>query len=186
MGTGSSMGSLPVKSMAISRTCGRRVENLLPAQVAQIKINPLFVRADAATFIDLRLFRTADQIARRQFHLVRRIALHEALAVAVDQVAAFAAAGLAHQDAVAVDAGGMELDKFHVHQRHAGIVGDGHAVAGVGKGIGGDLEGPAITAGAEHHRLGAHGVDRAVEDIHGHDAAADIVLDDQIQQYHSL
>ena len=74
----------------------------------------------------------------------------------------------------------MELHELHIHQRHARVVGNRHAVAGVGVRVRRDLVRAAITARAEHHRLGAHRVNLAGEDVHRHDAAADVVLDDQV------
>ena len=50
---------------------------------------------------------------------VGRVLRHEALALAVDQDAAFAAHALGDQDAQLVDAGGVELEEFHVLQRDA-------------------------------------------------------------------
>ncbi len=162
------------------------LQDFLPTEMPHIQVDALPVRSDPPAFIDLGLLRAADQIPGGQFHLVGRIFLHEAVAILVGEIAALAATGLAHENAVFVEARGMELHEFHVHQRHAGIVGDGHAVAGVGEGVGGDLERPTIAAGAEQHRLGPHGVDFAGEHVHRHHAPADVVFDDQIHAYHSL
>jgi len=160
---------------------GQALHDLLPAQVAQVQPDALPVRADAAPFVDLGLFGAADQVARGQLHLVRGVTLHETLALAVEQVAAFAATGLAQQDTVAVDAGRVILDEFHVHQGHAGGVGDGHAVAGIGQGIGCDLPGAAVAAGGEHHRLSPHEHHLPAEDVQGDKTFADVVLNDHIQ-----
>ena len=67
----------------------------------------------------------------RSFAL-RRIALHEALAAGVGQIAAFAAHAFGDQDARAVDAGRMELHELHVLQRQARAQHHGVAVARAG------------------------------------------------------
>ena len=48
----------------------------------------------------------------------------------------------------------MELIKLHVHQRHAGTQGHGHAVAGVDVGVGGGAEHLAAAAGGQQGALG--------------------------------
>ena len=73
--------------------------------------------ADPAALADLDRLGAADHVARGQVLLVRRILGHEPLALAVGEKAAFAARPFGDQDAGAVDAGGMELDEFHVLQR---------------------------------------------------------------------
>ena len=115
---------------------GQPGQDFLAAQVTQVEQDALAIVANAAPFVDLGLLGTADKIARCQFHLIGRVTLHEALTLVVDQVATFTTTGLAHQNPVAIDAGGVELHKLHIHQRHASVVGNGDAVAGVGGGIG--------------------------------------------------
>ena len=95
---------------------------------------------------------------------------------------AFAAGGLAEQDAGALQAGGMELDEFHVFEGDAGAVGHDDAVAGGGEGVGGDAEGSAVAAGAEHDGLGGDCLDLAAEDVVGDEALADAVADDQVER----
>ena len=63
-----------------------------------------------------------------------RIALHEALAAGVGEVAALAARAFRDQHAGAVDAGGVELHELHVLQRQAGAQHHGVAVARAGVG----------------------------------------------------
>ena len=112
---------------------------------------------------------------------VRRIALHEALAVAVGEVGALAARALRHQHAGVVDAGGVELHELHVLQRQAGAQHHGGAVAGLGVGAGAAEVGAAVAAGGDDGLLGAEAVQRAVVELQGHHAAADAVLvDDQV------
>ena len=102
-----------------------------------------------------------DDVARRQVDDRRGVALHEALAVAVEQPAALAAHGFGDQDAQAGQAGRVELVKLHVLQRKSLAEDDADAVAGQGVRVGGGLVHPARTAGGEHDGLGVEDVDVA-------------------------
>jgi len=160
---------------------GQAFHDFVAAQVTQVQVDALAVFLDAAPLVNLALLGAAHQVARGQLHLVRRVLLHEALAGVVEQVAALAATGFAHQDAVPVEARRVKLHELHVHQRDAGVVGDGHAVAGVGQGVGGDLPGAPVAARAEHDRFGAQGDDLARVDVHGDHALAHVVFHDQVE-----
>jgi hypothetical protein len=85
----------------------------------------------------------------------RRVFLHKALALGVAQNSAFSPDALGNQDSHLVDTGGVELEKFHVHQGNPGPGHQGGPVASVRQGVGGGLEHPAETAGGEQYRLGA-------------------------------
>ncbi len=156
------------------------LQDLLPAQVAQVEVD-VILAADAAAFVDLGLFRAGNDVARRQFHLGRRVGLHETLALVIDDIGPLAAGGLGEQDAVLVQPGGVELDEFHVLQRQAGFEHQGHAVAGVGMGVGRDLPGAAVAAGGQQNGAGVKNVQAAVADIPGHQAPGHVLLDQQRQ-----
>jgi hypothetical protein len=79
-----------------------------------MQVNVILFRTDPATFSDLDRLGSADHIARRQILLARRIFGHEPLALAVCQVAAFAAGAFRDQNACAVDTRGVELDELHI------------------------------------------------------------------------
>ncbi len=79
----------------------------------------VLVAADAAAFADLDRHRARNDVARGEVLGVRRIALHEALAVGVGEIAAFAARTFGNENARAVDARRVELNEFHVLQRQA-------------------------------------------------------------------
>ena len=83
--------------------------------------------AHAAPLTNFDRHGTRHHIARGEVFGVRRVALHEALAFGIGEVAAFAAHPLSDQAARAVDAGGVELGEFHVLQRQARA--QHHAVA---------------------------------------------------------
>ena len=113
-----------------------------------------------------------DDVARGQLHLVRRVALHEALALGVEQVGALAAGALGDQEALAGQRRRVVLDHLHVHQLRAGAVGHRDPVAGADQRVGGRLPDLAVAAAGEDHRLGAEQLHRAVGDVAGDDAAA--------------
>ena len=70
----------------------------------------------AAPFADLDGHGARDDVARGEVLGVGRIALHEALALGIGEVAALAAHALGDQHAGAEDAGRVELDELHVLQ----------------------------------------------------------------------
>src|SRR5579875_2245740 len=84
---------------------------------------------------------------------------HEAAALLVFQNAAFAANAFGDEnagDAGRPDhAGGMELNKLHVHERGAGVVSQGVAVAGVLPTVASDFVSAPDAAGGQHDALGA-------------------------------
>src|SRR5690606_888023 len=102
------------------------------AQVGQVEQDVVLVLAHAAAFADLDGHRAADHVARGQVLVVRGIALHEALAVAVAQDAAFAADAFGDQAARTVDAGRVELHELHVLHRQARAHHHAATVAGAG------------------------------------------------------
>ena len=89
---------------------------------------------DAAALANLDGHGAADDIARSEVLGIRRIALHEALAGRVREVAALAARALGDQATGAIDAGRMELHEFHVLQRQPRAQHHAAAVSGAGVG----------------------------------------------------
>ena len=105
--------------------------------------------------------------------IVGRVALHEALTLAVEQPAALAAHRLGDQDAQPGQTGRVELVKLHVLQRKSLAEHDAQPVTGQGVGVGGGLVHPARSAGGEHDRLGVEDVDVAGGQLVGDDAGGD-------------
>ena len=130
----------------------------LGAQVVELEQHVVLVRTAATAFLDLLVHGARHEVARRQVFQGRRIALHEALAVAVEQDGAFAAAAFGQQHAGAGHAGRVELPELHVLQRNAGARGHAQAVAGVDEGVGGGGEDAAGAAGGQQHGLGVQDV----------------------------
>ena len=119
------------------------------------------MRAAAAAFLDLGGHGARHHVAARQVLGVRRVALHEALAVLVEQVAALAAHALGDQHAGAGHAGRMELPELHVLERQAGARRHAEAVAGVDEGVGRRAVDAPAAAGGEQGRLRLQDADLA-------------------------
>ena len=83
-------------------------------EVLQVQVNMIFLRPYATTLANFDGHRTTDNVARRQVLGVRRVALHEALAVRIGQVATLAAHAFGDQAAGAINAGRMKLHELHV------------------------------------------------------------------------
>ena len=149
--------------------------------MVEVQEDVILLLADAAAFADLDGHRARDHVARGEILGRRRIALHEALAFGIDEIAAFAARAFGDEAARAVDAGRVELDEFHVLQRQAGAQRHRAAVAGAGMRRGAGGIGAAIAAGGENGGLGAEAMQRAVVELQRDHAAADaLVVHDQV------
>ncbi len=113
---------------------------------------------------------------------MRGIALHEALALAVGHIPAFAARALGDQAAGAINAGRVKLDELHVLQRQSGPQHHRIAVAGAGMGRSAGEISTAIAAGGEDDDVGAEAMKRAVFKVPRHDPPASALLvGDQVQ-----
>ena len=124
-----------------------------------------------AALEDLGGLRAGHDVAGGELQLVGRVLAHEALALAVEQVAALAAGALGDQHAGRVERRGVELHELHVLQRHARRERQAHAVARGGVGVGRGPVDAAGAAGGEHDGLRADGLDGAVDHVVRHDAA---------------
>ncbi len=154
----------------------------LRVDMVEVKEDVVLVLADAAAFADFHRHRAGHDVAAGEILRVRCVALHEALALAIGQVAALAARALGDEHAGAVDAGRVELDELHVLQRQAGAEHHGIAVAGAGVGGGGGEIGAPIAAGGKHHGLCAEAMDRTIIHAQCDDAAALAVFHNQVER----
>jgi hypothetical protein len=88
-----------------------------------------------SSFGDLAVVGQRHSIARAQFHALRVVAGHEALAMDVVETATLAPYGLGDEDAGRIlggdHAGRVELDQLHVHQASPGFKGEGHGLTEV-------------------------------------------------------
>ena len=132
----------------------------------------VLVGAHPAPLADLERHRTRHDVAAGQILGGWRIALHEALALAVGEVPALAARAFGDEHARAVDAGRVELHELHVLQRQPGTKHHGVAIARAGVGGGGGVIGAPVAACRQHHRLRAEAVDGAIIEAPRHYAAA--------------
>ena len=92
--------------------------------------------AAATAFLDLGGHGARDDVSAGEVLIVRRIALHEALAVLVQEIAALAAHALGDEHASARHPGRVELPELHVLQRQSGAGDHAEAVARVDECIG--------------------------------------------------
>ena len=125
-------------------------EDPLGAEMAQVEEHRA---VDATTGLDLGRLRARDDVARRELERVRRVARHEALAVAVDEEAALAAAALGDEDAARIERRRVELHELHVLERKPGVQRHRHAVAVAGVRVRRRAVDPAHAARREHDRL---------------------------------
>ena len=132
---------------------GELVEDLLGPEVPQVEHHRA---VDTAAGLDLGRLRARDDVARGQLERVRRVALHEALAVLVDQVAALAAAALGDEDPRRVHRRRVELHELHVLERQAGAKRHRHPVAGAGVGVRRRAVEAPRAAGREDRRRAGH------------------------------
>ena len=88
--------------------------------MVEVQVDVVLELADTASLADLHGHGAGDDVAAGEVLGRRRVALHEALALGVGEIAAFAARALGDQAAGAIDAGRMELHELHVLQGEAG------------------------------------------------------------------
>ena len=160
---------------------GQPLVQHLGIEMIEVQVDVIVLAADAAAFADFYRHGARDHVARGEVLGGRRIALHEALALGVDQIGAFPARPLSDQNAGPVDAGGMELHELHVLERQACAQHHGVAVAGAGVGARAGEVGAAVAAGRQDRLVRLEAVDRAVVEIERDDAAtAAVLVHDQI------
>ncbi len=117
--------------------------------------------AFGAGFFDFPVDGSGHDIARGEV-FAPVIFVHERLAVGADEHAAFTAEGFADEEAAFLrmeEAGGVELDEFHVGDGYAGTPSHGHAVAGGDFRVGGVLVDAAAASGGEDDAIGAESFD---------------------------
>ena len=86
----------------------------LGIEMIEVQENVILFLADAAAFADLHGHGAGDDVARGEVLGRGRVALHEALALGIDQITAFAARALGDQAAGRINAGRVELNELHI------------------------------------------------------------------------
>jgi hypothetical protein len=127
--------------------------------------------------LDLGRLRAGDDVARRELERVRRVPRHEALAVPVDEIAAFPTACLGDQDAARIQRRRMELHELHVLERNAGVQRHGHPVAVARVGVRRHAVDPPHPPRGEHDRATGHELQTTADEIPADDPDATSVLD---------
>ena len=130
--------------------------------------------------VDLGLLRARDDVARGELERVRRVLLHEALAVRVDEERAFAAAALGDEHARRVERRRVELHELHVLQRQPRVQRHRRAVAGAGVGVRRRAVLPPGAARRHHDGLAAERLQPAVQEIPADDALAAAVVEREL------
>ena len=144
-------------------------------QVIQLQEYVITIRAGTTTVQNFHHHGTGNNVTGRQIFGVRRVTLHEALAVLVDQVATLTPATLGYQHTGASDAGRVELPHFNVLHRQTSTQGHAHAVTGVDQGIGGRGVDTTGTTGGKDGGLGLEEHGLTGLDVDG-DHTTDITL----------
>ena len=106
----------------------------------------------ATAFLDLGRHRPRHDVPAREILRRRRIALHEALAVLVEKIAAFAPDALGDQHAGTGHAGRVELPELHVLEWDSRPCRHAHPVAGTDERVRRRGVDPARPAGREQRR----------------------------------
>ncbi len=97
----------------------------------QLEFDVVAVGPAAASLQNLEHHGARDNVAPCQVLRVRRIALHEALAIFIDEVTALSSTPLGNQRPGPVDASRVKLPHLHILSRDAGAQRHTHAVTGV-------------------------------------------------------
>ena len=153
---------------------GQLGQDLLGAKVTEVEEDRA---VDATAGLDLGCFGPRDDVARGELERVRGVALHEALALLVDQVPTFPAAPLGDQDPARIHRRRVELHELDVLQRQPLAQRHRHAVARAGVRVRRGPVEPPDAARGQDHRLAGDDLDAAVHQIPGDDAGAASVLD---------
>jgi hypothetical protein len=151
-------------------------------QMLEVQVDMVAMRADATALIDLDRHRARNDVARCEVLRVRCVALHEAFAGRVGEIAALAAHSLGDQTPGAIDAGRVELHEFHVLQGQPRAQQHAAAVAGARVRRGAGEIRPPVAAGRKYRGLRAEAMQRTVRHVERDDAATDPVLHHEIDR----
>ncbi len=153
------------------------LEDLLRAEVAQVEQD---VAVDAPALVDLGLLGSRDDVAARELHRVRRVALEESLSLCVQEVGALAAAALGDEHAGRRERRRMELHHLHVLQRHSDPQCHRHPIPGARVCVRRAGVQAASPAGGQHDGLGAERLQPAVQEVPRDHALAAVVVDHEL------
>ena len=164
------------KMRALSVIPGRPFGEHGFGQMVEVEITVVPVGPDPPSLADLDGHRPGNHVPRGKILCRRGVPLHEALALGICQVAAFAPRTLRDEDAGTIDPGRMELHEFHVLERQSRARDHSAAISGAGMGGGRGVVCSPIAAGRENDRLGAERVQGSVIQVPGNDPFASAIL----------
>src|SRR2546428_11733465 len=151
------------------------------AGVASIQVRAAVLRAPSR--LDFFVNGPGHHVARGELFLLGVDLEHEALALAVGQVATLPADGLRDQDAPNAGrpdhAGGVELHHFRIEDLGPGLEAHGDAVAGAFPGIRSDFVKTAPAARRDDDRLGSERYKSAVDPVVAEGANDSVAIFDQ-------
>ena len=150
------MAQVEIDHIAVAKLAGAARLLLLPEGLGEFVPWPQF---------HIFVFR----LAKRSFW-AQAVILQIAVALFIEQNAAFAPARFGNQNARTGQAGGVVLDKLHIPQRHTVTIGHRHAVAGDNSRVGIEAEQAPCAAGSENHRFSAQQGQFTGSDLQGYNA----------------
>src|SRR4051794_17074934 len=151
--------------------------------MVKVQEDVVFLLADTPALADFDGHRPRDHVARGEILGGGRVALHEALALGVDEITALAPGALSDETAGPVNPGWVELDEFHVLQRQTGPQRHRAAIAGLGVSPGARMINPPKAAGGKDRGLRAEAMKRAIVKFQrDHATAGALVVHDQIDR----
>ena len=142
---------------------------LLPAEVRKVEHHAAVNATTVGNFFPLG---ARHDVAGGQLHRVRRVSNHETVAVLVAEVPALTAAALGDEHAVRLEGRRVELQEFHVLERHAGVPGQRHAVTGARERVGRAVVHAADATRREDHVVRLNGMEAAALGIPSDHAGA--------------
>ena len=146
------------------------VDHVLP-KVPEVEAHILPVwTLEPTTLADLLDDRAGKDVPWTELHLLGDVLLQEPLAPVVDQVPALAPRRLRDQDPRPGKARRMELEEFHVLQRRARAVCEGHAVPGLDRPVRRELVHAAGPARRDDQRLRADRMEDPAPELQRGDA----------------
>src|SRR5690625_29718 len=118
----------------------------------QLQQHVVAILTAAAAFKNFKNHGAGHHVAASQVFGVGRIALHKALAVLIDQVAALAPTPFGDQSTRTVNTGGVELPHFDILNREPSTQGHTDTIAGIDMRIGGgSVNAPGTASRSEEH-----------------------------------
>uniref|UniRef100_A0A2M4B0P9 Putative secreted protein n=1 Tax=Anopheles triannulatus TaxID=58253 RepID=A0A2M4B0P9_9DIPT len=134
--------------------------------MVQLQVHMVLLRSTATALADFDRHRARHNVTRGQILRHRRISLHEALALRVNQITALTTATLGDKTPGTVDTGRVELHKLQILRRKSGARDHRRTIAGTGVGRGAGEVRPSVATGRQHRVLRPEPVNATVLEVH--------------------